>query len=367
VQKKVVHLPADLNGSFMKNTIKQVFVNSFLSKILFVLFIGQIIVSCSNPDNPDTRTLSYAESDKPETIFPHLISKFSEAQIASQIHGNLVALDFDTEDPVPSLAYDWMVNSDFSRFVFYLREDVFFHDDPVFGKEKTRAVTALDVVISIKHFILNCKKHDRPLGFVADIAGVEKFYDACIGDKLPEMPIDGILFSNDHTLVFELYNPNPTFLMGLAAPNMAIMPHEALQNYGRENLIGCGPYKIGKETMNENKWTLTKNKKYVLDTINPAGFDKIEIYYNLSSDKELQMLSEGNINLIFNLSKDHANRFMESNINRFEGSNAEFGILQTGGTEQSALFTLYNLSLNGLKFDSFGVVRLIRIWHQGNR
>ncbi len=345
----------------MKDRIKQGFSFQF-NGVMFVFTIALVLlISCSGEDNKQGNTISYTETNKPSTIFPQLTSKPGEAQISAQIHGNLVSLDPETGEPIPSIARDWMVNSDFSRFVFYLRKDVLFHEDAVFGKSKTRSVQAIDVVASIKHLVWNCKKHDIPLGFIANISGIEKFYDACSGNSLPEIPIEGIIFSDEHTLVFELYGSYPAFLYGLAALSMSIMPNEALQTYGNENNIGCGPFKISKATMKESVWTLEKNQKYVLDSTWVGSFDKMTIYFDQSTEKELQMLSEGTVNLIFNLSKEHANRFMESNIDRFEGQNAEFQIIKPIENSTSDLFTIYQSSLQGIKFDSFGIIRFHRV------
>jgi len=301
--------------------------------------------------------ISYSESDKPETIFPYLETKQSETQISSQIHSTLVTIDKETGEPCPSIAYDWMINSDYSRFVFYLRDDVSFHEDEVFGKNKSRIVQAIDIVSSIKHYVWTCKKYNRPLGFVTSIQGIEVFYDACSNDVVPEIGIEGIIFSNEHTLVIELSESYPTFLYHLAMPKMAIMPQEALSKYGIETTVGCGPYKISKNLMKENKWILIRNENYVLDTLEHLGFSKIRIFFNNSIDKELQMLNEGNLSLIFGLSQNVVTKFVESNIERFRGENPDFVLMQTDEMKNSDLYVIHDSKIKGLFFDSFGIIR----------
>jgi len=341
----------------MKNTLIKKIACRRITFFSIVLLISSVILSCKNDYASLLGVISYSEPDKPETIFPYLETKQSETQISSQIHSTLVAIDKETGEPYPSIAYDWMINSDYSRFVFYLRDDISFHEDEVFGNDKSRVVQAIDIVSSIKYYVWICKKYSRPLGFVTSIKGIEVFYDACLDDVVPDIGIEGIIFSNEHTIAIELSEPFPTFLYHLATPKMAIMPHEALSKYGIETTVGCGPYKISKNLMKEDKWILMRNENYVLDTSEHLGFSKVRIFFNNSIDKELQMLSEGKLSLIFGLSQDVVTQFMESNIERFKGENPDFILMQTEEMKNSDLYIIHDSNIKGLSFDSFGIIR----------
>ena len=135
------------------------------------------------------------------------------------------------------------------------------------------------------------------------------------------------------------------------------MPHEALNNYKSSNLIGCGPYMIKKEMMREECWTLEKNPDYSIDTLHKPQIDNIKIYFNVSTDKELQMFSEGNLDLTFNVSQELVSRFMESNVEGFEKPQPDFLIIQRKGLEDSKFFTMQISKIEGLTFDYFGIVR----------
>ena len=58
-----------------------------------------------------------------------------------QLFNTLVETD-DSLHIVPSLAKRWNISEDRLRFTFYLRNDVFFHDDDVFANGKGRRMTA---------------------------------------------------------------------------------------------------------------------------------------------------------------------------------------------------------------------------------
>src|SRR5690606_2196467 len=54
---------------------------------------------------------------------------------------------------VPSLATRWTVSDDGLVYRFFLRNDVYFHDDKVFTGGKGRKMTAHDVVYSFNRLI----------------------------------------------------------------------------------------------------------------------------------------------------------------------------------------------------------------------
>ena len=64
-----------------------------------------------------------------------------------QLFNGLVQLD-DSLNIQPEIARRWEISSEGTIYTFFLREDVYFHDSPVFGSAKSRTVTAEDFVFS---------------------------------------------------------------------------------------------------------------------------------------------------------------------------------------------------------------------------
>ena len=334
---------------------------TFAKKIEFTLIFYPILIvflwAC-NSTSPDIDLieLSYAETDKPTTIIPFQVSSLSEAQIVAQIHETLVVVNPETQEVEPRIAENWVVNSDNTRYLIYLKDSIFFHKDPIFGKNQTRNIVALDVVASIKNYIHYCKIHNKSLEFLSDIKGVDQFYDACSANYIPTIPIEGIMFSDDRTLVFELVNSSPLLLYDFAHISMAIMPHEVFNGSDSFKPIGCGPYFLDDLNIEDGRWTLLVNTRYNIDTTSRPFFHRINIYFDLSIDKELQMFSEGIIDFVQNIEKDYVNRFMEQNIDRFQKSNPDFIIKQREGQEESSLFFMYKSSFQEFSVDSFGII-----------
>ena len=69
-----------------------------------------------------------------------------------QLYNTLVEVDSQL-NIVPSLAKRWEISEDRKTYTFYLRNDVFFHDDACFANGKGRKMTARDVVYSFKRII----------------------------------------------------------------------------------------------------------------------------------------------------------------------------------------------------------------------
>ncbi|MDD4745854.1 MAG: ABC transporter substrate-binding protein [Salinivirgaceae bacterium] len=300
--------------------------------------------------------LGYAESDNPESIFPGQISNLSGAQIASQIHETLFHINTETQQIEPAIVEKWVNSTDNSQYVFYLRDSVFFHKSDVFGSLQTRKLVALDVIESIKHYIWSCKIQNRPLGFLSEVKGVQEFYDSCSKQKMATESIEGIVSMNDLIVRFDLDNPSNLFLYGFANIDLAIMPQEALREYGSENLIGCGKYSIQKHDMSDDEWILKANPLYSLGDGKMPYFDQVKIYFNLSLDRELQLFSNGTLSFVQNIAQDHVNRFMEQNVDRFQKINPDFVIIQRPGQENSDLFFMCESSLLGLDFNTFGII-----------
>jgi peptide/nickel transport system substrate-binding protein len=66
-----------------------------------------------------------------------------------QLYNTLIELD-ESLHIQPSIAHDWEISEDGVSYTFYLRDDVYFHENEVFGDKKTRKLTAHDAVFSLE-------------------------------------------------------------------------------------------------------------------------------------------------------------------------------------------------------------------------
>src|SRR5689334_2457639 len=124
-----------------------------LSKYLTILFALPVILgSCYSGEKEDKAIFRYNESTGVASIDPAFAKNQSIMWVIHQVYNTLVEVDSNL-NLVPSLAKRWEITEDKKTYTFYLRNDVFFHNDPCFPNGKGRKMTAGDVVYSFNRLV----------------------------------------------------------------------------------------------------------------------------------------------------------------------------------------------------------------------
>ena len=164
----------------------------------------------------------------------------------NQLFNGLVQSD-NQLNPIPAIARSWEVTTDGLGYTFHLRNDVFFHDDPLFSKGKGRKVVAADFVYSFNR--LTDPKVASSGGWI-------------FSDKVKDS--HSFKAVNDSTLVISLTKPFPAFINLLTTQYCVVVPHEVADFYGkdfRSHPIGTGPFRF-KYWKEEEILVLLKNENY---------------------------------------------------------------------------------------------------------
>jgi len=187
----------------------------------------------------------------------------------------------------PSIAHKWGISKDGENYTFYLRDDVYFHDNEHFENGKGRKVIAQDFVYSLNRISDN--KTASPGAWI-----------------LNNVQENGIIALNDTTLQIKLNTPFPAFLGLLTMQYCSVLPHEIVEYYGndfRKNPVGTGPFmfKLWKEN---EKLVLVKNPNYF--EIDEQGnrlpyLDAISITFINDKQSEFLEFLKGNIDFISGL------------------------------------------------------------------
>lgn len=182
---------------------------------------------------------------------------FARAQFdiwgCNQLYNGLLQLD-DSLQVVPAIARGYQVEDGGKLYRFHLRQDVRFHDSPVFPNGKGRRVVAADFVFSFNRLI------DPALAS----PGAWIFNDKIIFDSTATPPTGSFTAINDSTLEIRLREPFPPFAGLLSMQYCSVIPHEAASFFGkdfRRNPVGTGPFRFGNWD-EENMLVLKRNDHY---------------------------------------------------------------------------------------------------------
>jgi len=191
---------------------------------------------------------------------------------AANIYANFVALNaYDTlfsykylarpYELKTNLAAEWPdISADGLTYTIRIKPGVYFVDDACFGGGRGRELVAEDFIYSIKR---QFDPATRPQGawlWAGRIAGLDDWkaagsdYDAAI---------EGLEATDDHTIVIRLTKPYPQLLNTLALGFSAIVPHEAVEYYGKEfavHPVGSGPFRV--ISYNTSKIVFVKNPHF---------------------------------------------------------------------------------------------------------
>ncbi len=227
----------------------------------FAIAFNLILITCffssceQKASKEDKRTVFRFNLDQGITsLDPAFARNQGNIWATNQLFNGLTQLN-DSLQVLPSIAKSWKVSDDGLFYSFTLRNDVYFHDDPIFKNGKGRNLIASDFVISFSR-IIDPKTASSGAWIFNDKISEEKPFTA----------------PNDSTFEIRLIKPFPPLLGLLTAQYASVIPFEIVNHYGkdfRNHPVGTGPFyfKYWKEgeTMvflkNQNYFETEKNQR----------------------------------------------------------------------------------------------------------
>lgn len=171
----------------------------------------------------------YNESTGIASIDPAFAKNQSVMWAIHQLYNTLVEVDSQL-NIVPSLAKRWEISEDKKTYTFFLRNDVFFHNDACFPAGKGRRMTAADVVYSFQRIVDRATASPGSWIFNSKVDSV-----------------DGFQAINDTTFQLKLTRPYNPILGILSMQYCSVVPQEAVKKYGnnfRRHAVGTGPFQF---------------------------------------------------------------------------------------------------------------------------
>jgi ABC-type transport system substrate-binding protein len=188
-----------------------------------------VLASCYSDKKGEQNIFHYNEQSGIASIDPSFAKNQSIMWAVHQLYNTLVEVD-SSLNIVPSLATRWHISDDKKTYTFFLRDDVYFHDDPCFPGGKGRKMTAKDVAYSL----------ERIMGKTTASPGAWIFNNRVDS-------VDGFRALNDTTFQVRLIRPFNPILGILSMQYCSVVPREAVEKYGsdfRRHAVGTGPFQF---------------------------------------------------------------------------------------------------------------------------
>ncbi|HCQ29230.1 MAG TPA: hypothetical protein DIU39_03025 [Flavobacteriales bacterium] len=302
-------------------------------KILILSFVTALLAGCgvdnntsdTAADNENIETsnklqlggeLHVSEMELNPIIDPIALVDAHTEHVSSQIFDGLVAYDPKDLSIKPAVAESWDVSEDGKTYTFHIRKGVYFHDDVCFENGKGRELTANDVLYTLKRICFNDPENSAFSVVAKDvIVGANDFYKKSDMDA----DLEGVKLIDDYTIQITLEKPNDNILNLLAASYSGIVAKEAVEMYGHQQIVGCGPFILADR--NEEHWVLEKNPNYYLkdDKGNQLPYlDKVIVNIIPSKQEDLKQFNNDAIDILVGLPASSVKKMVQENIEGFE-------------------------------------------------
>lgn len=176
-----------------------------------------------------------------ETLDPQKIMFGTDWKISALVFEGLTGYNENADSVKPVLAKSWIEFDQGKRFIFELRKNIYFHDDPCFPNGIGRKLNAYDVLYTFKRIADKQTRCPNWYLFHDKIEGVTDFYN----QKSSE--ISGITVLDSLHIEFRLTRPYTSFLKFLSTPSASIICKEAVEFYRdkiKQHPVGTGAFRL---------------------------------------------------------------------------------------------------------------------------
>lgn len=233
----------------------------YVLSVLVVMCIFMVIMGCKSDKSDEAGkyggSFVYGKAHSALTLEPGEIDEGGSSIVTEQIYQTLLSYKAGTTELENTLAEKYETSDDGKEITFYLKKNVYFHDDTVMDAD--------DVLFSF------LRQHDKNHPFHNTVNEWKYWYSKGWGNTYDEDGtlkkeglINDIIKLDDHTVKFVLNEADATFISGLAVHHASIVSDEAAKKHGndfKKNPVGTGPFKFV-EWRKDEAVILTKFDKY---------------------------------------------------------------------------------------------------------
>ena len=285
-----------------------------------ILLLTVLMTSCGDSTKQFEHaggTFTFAIANEPTTLIAREVTDLYSAIVLNQVLEGLVTLDPKTLKPTPAIAKSWEIKDNGQKYVFDIRENIYFHSHELIGD--SRKLTPEDVKYSIE---LACKKQmgKKPSNayksiYKNTIKGANEYHNGEAEE------VSGIEIK-DGKLTINLVRRDANFLDKLAQTTAMIVCKELVEAEKETDLVGTGPFVFDRYLDNDGQMqiVLKKNQKYYLkdEEGNQLPYLDSLVYIVESKSLEcLEMFEQGKTQLIDGLPPSRITSMLEGRMDDF--------------------------------------------------
>ncbi|WP_300596323.1 ABC transporter substrate-binding protein [Niabella sp.] len=254
-------------------------------RVLLLLLLYIFSAGCKDKVSDKRKVFRYNEYAGIASLDPAFAKNQSTMWPAHQLFNTLVEIN-DSLNIRPSLAKYWEISDDKLTYTFYLRNDVFFHDDPVFPNARGRKMVAADVVFSLNRII--DPRVASPGGWI---------FNGKIDSLQPFTAL------NDTVFQLKLMRPYQPILGILSMQYCSVVAREAVEKFGvdfRSHPVGTGPFQF--VAWEEGQGLVFKKNPRYFETDSAGNrlpyIDGVKVSFKDSRATEFLLLRQGNLDFV---------------------------------------------------------------------
>lgn len=288
-------------------------------KLVPVVLLILILTSCGS----DKKQFEFAGGsfkmaldNTPSTFIAREVNDVYSFELLSQVMEGLVSFNAEDLSLQPQIAEKWSISGDGTVFTFTIRDDVFFHDNPVFGSKDDRKLTVDDVLFT---FEKACKPNAEGNPTAAylfllsnQVKGAKEFYEG------KAKSISGIKVKKNQFEI-TLLNPDQTYINKLANLSASIVSRKIVEADKETDVVGTGPFCFTKPSEEETYILLKNPDYYMVDNKGNAlpYLDSVVFYVQTRKLEQLEMFEQGKTSLISGLPTSRITEMLEGRISDF--------------------------------------------------
>ena len=288
-------------------------------KLVPVVLLILILTSCGS----DKKQFEFAGGsfkmaldNTPSTFIAREVNDVYSFELLSQVMEGLVSFNAEDLSLQPQIAEKWSISGDGTVFTFTIRDDVYFHDNAVFGSKDDRKLTVDDVLFT---FEKACKPNAEGNPTAAylfllsnQVKGAKEFYEG------KAKSISGIKVKKNRFEI-TLLNPDQTYINKLANLSASIVSRKIVEANKETDVVGTGPFCFTKPSEDETYILLKNPDYYMVDNKGNAlpYLDSVVFYVQTRKLEQLEMFEQGKTSLISGLPTSRITEMLEGRISDF--------------------------------------------------